>query len=55
MLLINCEVNLVLTWSPTCVITNSTGAETFEINDAKLYVPVVALSTHMIILSCFNN
>ena len=43
--LINCEVNLILTWSSTCGITNSTGAETFEITDAKLYVPVVTLST----------
>ena len=25
MLLINCEVNLILTWSKDCVITNSTG------------------------------
>ena len=25
--LINCEVNLILTWPPTCVITNSTGQE----------------------------
>ena len=24
--LINCEVNLILTWSKDCVITNSTGA-----------------------------
>ena len=29
MLLINFEVNLILTWSSTCVITNSTGAGTF--------------------------
>ena len=43
--LINCEVNLILTWSSTCVITNSTGAGTFEITDTKLYVPVVVLST----------
>ena len=43
--LINCEVNLILTWSSTCVITNSNGAGTFEINDTKLYVPVVTLST----------
>ena len=28
-----------------CVITNSTGAGTFEITDTKLYVPVVTLST----------
>ena len=45
MLLINCEVNLILTWSSTCVITNSTGAGTFEITDTKLYLPVVTLST----------
>ena len=43
--LINCEVNLILTWSSTCVITNSTGVGTFEITDTKLYVPVVTLST----------
>ena len=43
--LINCEVNLILTWSSTCVITNSTGAATFEITDTKRYVPVVTLST----------
>ena len=43
--LINCEVNLILTWSSTCVITNSTGAGTFEITDTRLYVPVVTLSS----------
>ena len=43
--LINCEVNLTLTWSSACVITNSTGAGTFEITESKLYVPVVTLST----------
>ena len=45
MLLVNCEVNLILTRSSTCVITNSTDAGTFEITDTKLYVPVVTLST----------
>ena len=43
--LINCEVSLILTWSSTCVITNSTGERKFEITDTKLYVPVVTLST----------
>ena len=43
--LINCEVNLILTWSKDCVITNSTGAGKFAITDTKLYVPVVTLST----------
>ena len=46
--LINCEVNLILTWSSTCVLI-STGsanqAATFAITDTKLYVPVVTLST----------
>ena len=43
--LINCEVNLELTWSRDCVITNSTGERKFEIIETKLYVPVVTLST----------
>ena len=43
--LINWEVHLVLTWSSTCVITNSTGVGRFTITDTKLYVPVVTLST----------
>ena len=43
--LINCEVNLILTRSSTCVITNSTGAGRFAITDTKLYVPVVTLLT----------
>ena len=43
--LINCEVNLILTWSSTCDITNSTAVGTFEITDTTLYVPVVTSST----------
>ena len=45
MSLINCEVNLILAWSSTCVITNSTGAGRFAITDTKRYVPVITLST----------
>ena len=45
MSLINCEVNLLLTWSKDCVITNSTGAGKFQITETNLYVPVVTLST----------
>ena len=33
--LINCEVNLILTWSRDCVITNSTGAGKFAIIETK--------------------
>ena len=43
--LINCEINLIITWSSTCVITNFTGVGTFLITDTKLYVSVVTLST----------
>ena len=43
--LMNCEVNLILTWSSTCVITDSNGAGRFAITDTKLYVPLMALST----------
>ena len=42
--LINCEVNLILTWSKDCVITNFTGEVKFKITETKLYVPVVNLS-----------
>ena len=46
--LINCEINLVLTWFTNCVIFSTNVANqnaTFEVNDTKLYVPVVTLST----------
>ena len=33
--LINCEVNLILTWSKDCVITNSTGEGKFAITETK--------------------
>ena len=46
--LINCEVNLILTWSSTCVLISTVFPNqnaTFAITDTKLYVPVVTLST----------
>ena len=43
--LINCEVNLILTWSSACVITTSTGGGILAITDTKRFVPVVTLST----------
>ena len=39
--LINCEVSSMLTWTPNCVITNSTGSGAFEITNTKLYGPVL--------------
>ena len=54
MSLINCEVNLFLTWSSTCVITNSRVAGRFATTETKLYVPVVALSTQDNTNCCSN-
>ena len=48
MSLINCEVNVILTWSANCVIVSTNVANlgvTFTITITKLYVPVVNLST----------
>ena len=46
--LINCEVELILTWSADCVIIYTNIANqnpTFTITETYLYVPVVTLST----------
>ena len=43
--LFDCEVSLLLTWTSTYVVTNSTGEGKFTIADTKIYVPVVTLST----------
>ena len=43
--IINCEVELILTWSKNFVIINSTGEGKFAKTETKLYVPVVTLST----------
>ena len=47
--LINCEINLVLTWSANRFKSSSTVANQSTISaitDTKLYVPVVTLSTN---------
>ena len=49
-LLINCEVELILTWTKNCALADMTVADNppngleFQITDTKLYVPVVTLS-----------
>ena len=42
MSLINCEINLILTWSENCVIS-ATGKTKFAITNSK-HVPIVTLS-----------
>ena len=44
MSLINCEINLILTWSEDCDIYFATGETKFKITDTKIYVPVVTLA-----------
>ena len=46
--LINCEVELILTWSEKCIIIYTDVADqdsTFTIAETNLYVPVITLST----------
>ena len=46
--LINCEVELILTWSAGCVIIYTDVANqvtTFTITETNIYVPVVTLPT----------
>ena len=48
MSLINCEINLILTWSANCVVVSTNNANqnaTFAITNTRFYVPVVTLST----------
>ena len=49
--LINCETELISTWSKNCVLADMTATNNqptgleFQITDTKLYVPIVSLST----------
>ena len=45
MTLINCECNLILTWSENFVISSEIGETKVKITDTKLYVLVVTLSS----------
>ena len=48
MLLINCKIELILTWSRNSVINSANinnQVPTFTITETNLYVPVVTLST----------
>ena len=45
MSLINCEINLILTWSENCVISSAMGKTKPAITDTKLYVPFGTIST----------
>ena len=43
--LIDCKVEISLKWIENCILSNSGTAATFNITDAKLYVPIVTLKT----------
>ena len=42
--LINCKVELSLSWNPNCILTTLNESFTFTITDTKCYVTVVTLS-----------
>ena len=44
--LINCKINLALTWSANYIIAGVNRGTNFAITDTKLYVPAVTLSTN---------
>ena len=55
--LINCEIELILTWSAGCVIIYTDVANqnpTFTITETNLYVPVVTLST-LVMQNYYHN
>ena len=42
--LINCEINLILTWSANCIMYDASNQATaFAVTSTKLYIPVVTL------------
>ena len=45
MSLINCEINLILTWSEDCAAFSTTRATRLKMSDRKPYITVVTLST----------
>ena len=49
MILINCEINIILTYSENCLTCKEDDVIIFITTDTKLYLPVRILSTHIII------
>ena len=43
MLLINCKVELSLTWNKNCILSSVVDDSNFAITDTKLYVQVVSI------------
>ena len=46
MALINCKINVFLTWPEKCFIVTGDNKPKMETTDRKLYVSIVILSTH---------
>ena len=44
MTLINCEINLILTWSSKCLLSSDAKETTFAITDTKPFAAFVTLS-----------
>ena len=50
--LVNYEINFILTWSSTCVITDFSGTGRFAITDAEIYVLFVTSLTQNYLKHC---
>ena len=46
MILINCEINIILTYLENCLTFKADNVIIFTITDTKLYLPVAILPTH---------
>ena len=49
MILINCEINIILTYLENCLTFKADNVIIFTITDTKLYLPVAILPTHITI------
>ena len=47
--LINCKIHLELKWIESFILSSAGDSAKFEIMDAKLHVPVLTLSTKLVI------
>ena len=43
--LINCKINLILTWSTDCIVSAAIEARKLAITNTKTYTPVVTVLT----------
>ena len=53
--LINCKINLIVTWCASCITWEADGGTNFAITDTKPYFSAVTLSTIKIRIQTHNQ